>query len=65
MNMIMLLLINLVLCVIVANMGKQRKFGFWGYLFASLLFTPVIGLFLVLASDAPPPAESEKNSSQS
>jgi hypothetical protein len=38
------------LSVLVAAMGMRRKFGFWGYLFASLLFSPVIGLLLVLAS---------------
>lgn len=35
---------------IVALMGRNRKFGFWGYLFLSLLATPVVGLLTVLSS---------------
>ncbi len=45
------LLIIIVLSVIVALMGINRKLGFWGYFFASLLLTPLVGLCLVLASD--------------
>ena len=41
----------LVLSLIVALMGVNRKFGFWGYFFASILLTPLVGLLLVLASD--------------
>ncbi len=41
------------LAVIVAFLGRRRKFGFWGYLFASLLLTPAFGLLLVLASVSP------------
>jgi len=52
----------LLLSFIVGLLGKNRKFGFWGYFFASLLLTPVIGLILVLASDKnpPKPLEDEK-----
>ena len=39
------------LSFLVAFMGMNRKFGFWGYFFGSLLLTPVVGLLLVLASD--------------
>jgi len=39
------------LCALVAHLGRDRKFGFWGYLLASLLLTPIIGVLLVLASD--------------
>ncbi|MBI5815642.1 MAG: hypothetical protein HZB29_08550 [Nitrospinae bacterium] len=38
---------------IVGLLGINRKFGFWGYFFASLLLTPAIGLLLVLASSPP------------
>lgn len=41
----------LVLSAIVALLGINRKFGFWGYFFASILLTPLVGLCLVLASD--------------
>ncbi len=32
-------------------LGRNRKMGFWGYFFGSILLTPLIGLLLVLASD--------------
>lgn len=31
--------------------GRHRKLGGWGYFFASLMLTPVLGLLLLLASD--------------
>jgi len=39
--------------LIIAAMGSKLRFGFWGYLFASILFTPVIGI-LLLAAGYPP-----------
>ena len=35
----------------VAAFGTNRKFGFWGYFFASLLLSPLVGALLVLGSD--------------
>ncbi len=43
--------------LIIGLMGRNRKMGFWGYFFGSLLLTPVIGLLLVLASDSKPPIQ--------
>lgn len=40
----------LVLCLIVAYCGRYRRFGFWGYFFASLILTPLIGALLVIGS---------------
>jgi peptidoglycan/LPS O-acetylase OafA/YrhL len=37
----------------VALMGRHRKWGFWGYFWASLLMSPVLGLLFVLAVDKP------------
>lgn len=37
----------------VALMGRHRKWGFWGYFWASLLMSPVLGLLFVLAGDKP------------
>lgn len=31
--------------------GRNRKMGFWGYFFASVLLTPLIGALLVIVSD--------------
>ena len=42
--------------IIIGLLGTNRKFGFWGYFFYSLLFTPFLGVIILLASDkkAPP-----------
>lgn len=40
----------LLLCLIIALFGRDRKFGFWGYFFASVLLTPILGTLLVIAS---------------
>jgi hypothetical protein len=39
------------LSIVVGFLGRHRKMGFWGYFFASLLLTPILGLLLVVASD--------------
>ncbi|HYH08462.1 MAG TPA: hypothetical protein VEK11_15505 [Thermoanaerobaculia bacterium] len=42
------------LSYLVAVLGRERKFGFWGTLLVSLFFTPLVGLLTVFASDARP-----------
>lgn len=32
-------------------LGTNKKMGFWGYFFGSLLLTPLIGIILLCASD--------------
>jgi len=44
-------ILYIAICIIIGFLGAKRKFGFWGYLFASMVFTPIIGLVLVFASD--------------
>ncbi|KPA15496.1 membrane protein [Candidatus Magnetomorum sp. HK-1] len=39
------------ICLLIGLLGANRKFGFWGYFFGSILLSPIIGLCLVLASD--------------
>ena len=39
--------------LLVAFLGRNRKFGFWGYFFASLLLTPLLGILFVIASGPP------------
>jgi hypothetical protein len=41
----------LALSAVIAVLGRNRKFGAWGYFFASMLLTPAIGFLLMLASD--------------
>jgi len=43
--------VYIVMALLMALLGRRRKLGSWGYFFASILLTPVIGFLLVLASD--------------
>lgn len=45
------LLLYLLFCWLVGLSGSNRKLGTWGYFFASVLFTPLVGTIMVLASD--------------
>ena len=54
----MFVIVYLILCLIMGLLGRNRKFGFWGYFFGSVVLTPLMGLILVLASDKRPPNES-------
>ncbi len=38
------------LSLVVGMAGLNRKMGFWGYLFSSILLSPVIGLMLLIVS---------------
>lgn len=40
--------------LLVAVIGRQRKWGFWGYFWASLLMSPILGALFVLAGDPLP-----------
>lgn len=53
----------IVLCFIVAMAGKNKKIGYWGAFILSILFSPLIGLMIALASGEkpkPPPPVSWK-----
>jgi len=54
----MYFLLYLAICIFIGLLGKNRKFGFWGYFFGSLLLTPLLGLLLVIASDRKKTAEN-------
>lgn len=30
--------------------GRKHRFGFWGYFFATLLFTPLVGLLMLISA---------------
>lgn len=38
------------LSLVIAVAGWDRKMGFWGYLFCSILLSPVIGFMMFLVS---------------
>jgi hypothetical protein len=40
----------LILSFVVAYFGRNRWMGFWGYFFASLVLTPLVGVLLVVIS---------------
>lgn len=42
-------LIVLAMALIIGVCGRNQRFGFWGLFFATLLFTPLIGILLLLA----------------
>ena len=54
---LLIILTNFVLAYFIGFLGRNRKLGFWGHFFASLLLTPVIGFLLIAATD---PIKEEK-----
>lgn len=41
----------LALCLLAGFIGRDRRIGFWGFLFCSILFTPFVSLlFLFFAT---------------
>ena len=40
-------------CLLVGLIGRRRKWGFWGYFWASIVMSPVLGGLFVLAGDKP------------
>jgi hypothetical protein len=40
----------LLLCFIIAYLGRNRSMTFWGYFFASVVLTPLVGALLVVVS---------------
>jgi len=37
---------------LVGVFGINKRFGFWGYFFGSLLLSPLVGVILLFASDS-------------
>jgi hypothetical protein len=42
--------VYLLLCFIVGYLGRNRSMTFWGYFFASIVLTPLVGALLVIIS---------------
>jgi len=36
--------------LIIGILGNNKTMGFWGYFFGSLIFTPLVGIILVIVS---------------
>jgi hypothetical protein len=45
-----LVLLYLALCFLAGILGRNRRIGFWGFLFSSVIFTPVISLLFMYFS---------------
>ena len=52
--------IYLLFCLAIALAGRNRKFGFTGYLLCSLILSPLVGALLVCVSD-PRPVDDYEN----
>jgi uncharacterized membrane protein YiaA len=52
------LFVMITLSYLIGFLGRNRKLGFWGYFFASIVLTPLIGLLLIVATD---PIKEEKD----
>ena len=50
MTQVLLLVVYMGISVLIGFIGRNRKFGFWGFFFCSLLLTPVVGLLTYFAS---------------
>lgn len=42
-----LVAVYLALCLLAGVLGRHRRIGFWGFVFSSVLFTPVISLLFM------------------
>jgi hypothetical protein len=60
--MLYITIVLFLLSLLVAWTGRYRKLGFWGYFFASLLLSPLIGALLVLVSGPREVAAAARNS---
>ncbi len=49
--MIPLPILYIVAAVLVASLGTQRKWGFWGFFVLSIILTPIVSLIVIMATD--------------
>jgi hypothetical protein len=40
----------LMLAIVIGFFGRRHRFGFWGYFFATVLFTPIVGVLMLIAA---------------
>jgi hypothetical protein len=50
-----------VLSVFVGALGRDRKLGFWGFFFLSLVFTPLLIFLILVFTKSQPPAHPRKS----
>jgi hypothetical protein len=54
------LILYVAFCWLLAFVGRNAKFSFWGNFWVSIIFTPIIGILVLLAQDLRP--EKRKSS---
>ncbi len=47
MTILELALLYLALCLVAGTLGRNRRMGFWGFLFGSICLTPIITLLFL------------------
>ena len=45
-----LVTLYLALCLVAGVLGRSRRIGFWGFFFASIIFTPIVSLLFMYFS---------------
>jgi hypothetical protein len=53
MGALLLPLAYVAMATLIGFCGRSYRFGFWGYFFATLLLTPLIGILLLIAVGNP------------
>ena len=49
--LLQIVLVYVVLCMVVGFFGRRRLIGFWGFVFLSVMLTPLVtGLFIFFAA---------------
>ena len=48
--MLPLVFVWIVAAAVIGFLGRNLRFRFWGYFFASVLLTPIIGILLLIAA---------------
>jgi len=47
-----IVILYIIAAAMVASLGKARKEGFWWFFVVSLILTPIVGLIVIMATDA-------------
>ena len=45
------LILYVAFCWLMGFLGRNAKFGFWGNFWVNIVFTPIIGIIVLLAQD--------------
>lgn len=53
-------ILYVIACFVIGVLGRNRRFGFWGFFFCSLFLSPVIGLIVFLATEKRNPCPENK-----